>query len=234
MNYKYIYPLFDEEEVEEASDFIMERIISKSDTSVMKAMREGPDGDMEIVNLNEVPQIILKGLLGNLVFNAYGVNAPMMANYFRVEDTYLKDFESHILKYLDLSGFASQSISVDRKDLVLKSLGVAFMKPGFRPVSRWNPKEKWVSMEYTDNKDINLMNPINQCFATSLSIQSKNPNKYVIANKFIDMLDRMSYKYTIINKQESTGNVLGLRIEVLPARSYQPIIKLAQLIHKYF
>ena len=234
MNYKYIYPLFDEEDVEEASDFIMERIISKSDTSMMKAMREGPDGDMEIVDLNEVPQTILKGLLSNLVFNAYGVNAPLMANYFRVEDVYLKDFESHILKYLDLNGFISQSISVDRKDIVLKSLGAAFKKPGFQPVSRWNPEEKWVSMEYTDNENINLMNPINQCFATSLSIQSKNPNKYIIANKFIDMIDKMGYKYTIIDKQESTGNVLRLQIEVLPVKSYQPIIKLAQLIHKYF
>lgn len=234
MDYKYIYPLFDEEEVEEASDFIMERIISKSDTSVMKAMREDPDGDMEIVDLDEVPQIVLKGLLGNLVFNAYGVNAPMMANYFRVEDVYLKDFESHILKYLDLNGFAAQSVSIDKKDLVLRSLSAAFMKPGFQPVSRWNPKEKWISMEYTDNKIVNLMNPINQCFASSLSIQSKNPNRYVIADKFVDMLDKMGYKHTIIDKQESTGSILGLRIEVLPARSYQPIIKLAQLIHKYF
>lgn len=234
MDYKYIYPLFEEEEVEEASDFIMDRIISKSETGPIKAMRENPDGEMEVIDLDEVPQAILKGMLGSLVFNAYGVNAPMMANYFKVEDVYLERFETHILKYLDLCGFKAQSVSFDKKDIVIKQLSYAAMKPGFQPISRWNPREKWVSMEYTDNKYTNLLNPINQCFATSLSIQTKNPNKYIIASKFVDMIDKMCYKYTITEKQEDSGNILGLRIEVLPARTFQPIIKLAQLIHKYF
>lgn len=234
MDYKYVYPLYTEDEVEEASDFITDRIISKSGTSMLKAMKQDPDGYMQIVNLDEVPQSILKDLMGNLVFNAYGVNAPLMANYFKVEDVYLTDFEYHILKYLDLSGFIGQSISLDKKDLILKQLRLAFQQPGFQPVSRWNPREKWISMEYTDDKSSNMMNPLNQCISSSLSIKSKNPNKYVIASEFIDMIDIMRYRYTITEKQENTENILGLQIEVLPAKSFQPIIKLAQLIHKYF
>ena len=234
MDYKYIYPLYEEEEVEEASDFITDTIIQKFGSGTIKTLEKDFNGDMKAINLEELPETILKDMLRNLVFNAYGVNAPLMANYFKVEDVYLNRFETHIVKYLDLKGFKAESISFDKKGIVLKKLGELFMEPGFKPISRWNPKEKWVSMEYTNDMETNLMNPINQCFSTILSIESKCPNKYVIADKFVDMLGMMCYKYSITQKQESTDKIFGLRINILPTSTYQSIIKLAQLIHKYF
>lgn len=229
MNYRYIYPLFEDSDIEEASEYIASRIVNRNGTNTVKAVCQDVDGEMEVVDLSEVPYGILDNLVSSLVHNVYGINTPLMANYFKTEDIYLNKYVSHILKYLDFKGYNAQSIVIDMKDLTVKGITIESMKPGFQPLSRWNPSEKWISMEYTDNKIVNLMNPINHCKASILTIEPKN-NKYIIDTDFIDMIDKYDFKHSI----DDHDGAFHLSINVLPQKSYNPIMKLVQLIHKYF
>lgn len=232
MQYRFIYPLFEDSEIEEASEYIVDRILNGDGNNQIKIMRENDDGETEMMKISEAPNYIAEGLVGHLVKNTYGINAPLMANYFKTEDVYLNSFVPHILKYLDLRGFNAESVSVDTKSLTLRMISVESRKPGFQPISRWNPVQKWISMDYTDNRMINLMNPLNQCTNCGLVIKPKDQNKYIMVDtNFIMALERNGLKCNM--DRDNTG-VFRISINVLPQKSIQPILKLVKLIHKYF
>ena len=105
MNYKYTMPLFEKDEQKEALDYLIERSkeeeaesFIKSDT--VKLMKKEPGEEPEVVDFEDIPYELLKDLMAHIYSSIFGKNIVLMANYFKVQDTFFNNFEINLSKRL--------------------------------------------------------------------------------------------------------------------------------------
>ena len=222
MDYRYLYPIFGEDDIDEAISYLGEQIIDDNSIKLLKETSYG----IEQVSLSEIPDDSIKKIVNNIIINAYGQNCVLMANYFKTEEIFTDKLESNLLRYLDYCGFNASITSIQVGAIASKILmHKALTETNYTPISRWNPSEKWISMEYGKHADINLMNPINSCKHCILTIRGS------INTSFIKEIRQYNFKF---NYKSNGDEVTEVSIFVLPARNHFSTVSLIKLIHKYF
>ena len=101
MDYRFIHPLFEYDEIEPAQQFLVDRMLKSVSAIIV---------DGVLVPKEKIPKAQLEQSLHDMVVNTYGRNVVRFANLGTVQDTYREIYRNHILKYLDILG--------DRKSVV--------------------------------------------------------------------------------------------------------------------
>lgn len=229
MDYRYIYPLYEKSDTDEARYFLADKMAkdvkTKKDSGI-GIIREGEFGP-EQVPLSDAPQEYIRAIFENIVATAYGVNIALMANYTKVEDIFFEKYQPSILRYFYFCGVKAKFTTIYKGSISAKLLAYRSQNDkNFVPLSLWNPTQEWKSMKYTDNCNINIMNPINTCAETVLEIDGDIPYKFI---EELSARDIEGY-FT----ESNPGVYNHINIKVLPSKTYKPIINLTRLIHKYF
>lgn len=217
MNYRYIYPLYEDAKTdgEEAHIFIIKKMLENQEEKILY-------NEAEELDSYELDRAIYDHSRLGTIRNVYGVNFITMANCFKVEDIFFKDIRHKLLNYLTLNGHKAECISIKASDIASKKIIHNInTKPGYIPISKWPPFEKWLSLEYSSNKDANLFSPMNQCIHSFIHLTNFSNRE------FVDSL-RM---YNIDHIYDNTEN--ELYIKALPASSYNPVLRLMNLVFKY-
>ena len=217
MNYRYIYPLFEniKDDREEAHIFLIKKMLENQAEKILY-------NESEELESYELDRVIHDHSRLGTIRTVYGVNIITMANYFKVEDIFFKDIRHRLLNYLTLNGHKAECVSIKASDIASKKI-IHNMntKIGYVPISKWPPSEKWLSLEYSSNKDANLLSPMNQCIHSYVCLKD-------FSNKeFIDSLKM----YNIDHIYDNTKN--ELYVKALPASSYNPVLKLMNLVFQY-
>lgn len=239
MNYKYTMPLFEHEEKEEALNYLVERSkeeeaesFIKSDT--VKLMKKEPGEEPEVVDFEDIPYELLKDLMAHIYSSIFGKNIVLMANYFKVQDTFFNNFEIDLLKYLDLSKSKVKEaniIYIVPNQIILENIiHKAMRDSSFQPISYWNPNQEWewhLMQNSREKRKDDYMNPLNHLRHAYLNIKGSIPSK------FIHYLD--NYGINITDIKEGKDDIIeSVSIQLLPFPSYNNLVTIIQAIHKYF
>lgn len=229
MDYRYIYPLYEKSDIDEARYFLADKMakdVKKEKNSGIGIIREGEFGP-EQIPLSNAPEEYIRTIFENIVSTAYGINIVLMANYIKVEDVFFEKYLPSILRYFYFCGVKAEFTTVYKGSISAKLLTYRSQKDeNFIPLSLWNPMQEWKSMKYTNNCNINIMNPINTCAETILQIDGDIPYKFI---EELSARDIEGY-FT----KNNMGIYTHIDINVLPSKTYKSIINLTRLIHKYF
>lgn len=224
MDTRFIIPIYEDEDYNDALEYLVDRM--KSTSSGIRVILEQDEG-MVNPTLDKPPKQLLHHFFRKIISSCYGVNMPLMANYFRIEDEWNNKYKKHLINYLKHKYFV-EIVDMDINAFALNSLRLRNSDPGYYALSKWNPDHKWTDMDYTDSVDTNIMNPINHCLNSIIYIISKSGEMH-IDSKFTSLLNHMNFKYSYVAK----GNNFGISINVLPCKTPVSLLKLVQLIHKY-
>ena len=207
MNYKYIYPLFEYGDEEDAESFIVDNLIQNTQHAELDPKSLDYD--------------IMAYMIKRSVCNAYGVNITLMANFFMVQKIVMENYIPHILKYLSLSRY-NNNVDVMHtcpSDILLVTNKFA---TDFSGPCRWSPNRVWTDFKQSDNPIDNILNPLNGTKHIWLTIQS-DP-------KVIDLMNSGLDAYGISRSISEDA----IRVKIGPSSSYNRIMTITKLIHKYF
>lgn len=239
MNYKYTMPLFDIDDQDEALNYLVERskkegtyLFTKMDS--VKLMKETPGEEPEFMDLDEIPDELLQEIMTHIYASAFGKNIVLMANYFRVQDKFFDDFESDLLKYLDLCKPKIKDVNViyiTPNQIILENMINRAMKDSsFQPVSYWNPNSEWewhLMKESRKKRKDDYMNPLHHLRTVVLNIKGSIPSN------FVRYLDNYGVEFLDIGKDDN-DKINSISIQLLPFPSYNNLVTVMQGIHKYF
>ena len=233
MYYRYIMPLFENNEIDEALQYLVDRakrgrIDILPQGSTVSDMNT--DQNFDINNLTDLPDYVFDGLMSHMYSSLFGVNLPLMANIFKVQDSFFDDFSTNILKYLNMSEKVQDAklYYYTPLELVIKKAIHNVMKDEKFKLGHWDSRVEW---NWTMLKDVannehydfnNAIHPFSYFRHTKLYI------KGIITEKFISHLDM----YGIDGSNHSDDS--SIMIDVLPSPSYGAMISIIQGIHKYF
>lgn len=240
MNYKYTMPLFDIDDQDEALNYLVERFIKEgtdlfTKLDSVKLMKQTPGEDPELMDFDDIPKELLKDIMMHIYSSAFGRNIVLMANYFKVQDKFFDDFESDLLKYLDLCRSKVKEaniIYITPNQIILENIIDKAMKSSsFQPISYWNPNSEWewhLMQESRKKRKDDYMNPLNHLRSVVLNIKGSIPSD------FIRYLDNYGVEFIDIGKDDTDKIINSVSIQLLPFPSYNNLVTVMQGIYKYF
>ena len=213
-----VRPLFDDDEIYEARDYLS-RELSQPGRIQVHAI----DPDVDISNIPPL-DIIIKDILDNM----YGVNCPLMANYLLVQKYVLESVVPALSNYSKHTGFPIQFISTIPATITSQYI-IQSARNGNRIQRFWSPHEKWDFRQTIKNKDMSITSPLNGYTHMDMIIPKKAFTETSDKDNFITRL-----KYTgVIDESSFDEAEENITVKLLPCNTFNKAISIAQAIFKY-
>lgn len=216
MDYRFIHPLYTNEDYESARDFLADNMSKKLNFGD----GEGPQPD------ESLKKIIAK----NMVTNLYGVNLIRMANIATVQKVVSEKYIPHIVEYLGFCKVDCKVVEVQYQKIIPDVIAYRSKLPSFKPLVQFNPNIEW-DLKYTDDIERNLINPLSAMSHYYLSINGVA--EYDLARDLDPIYFGGRFK-PVIDDWENQRKSLFFSFEILPDDNLHRINILMKSIHKYF
>lgn len=151
MNLKFFHPLFVNTEIDEASKYLSEYFVDATINSIFKIDTSQNSTDYILNSLlnnikNDVFVEASRNQIYNMIKNTYGINAPIMANCYIVQDEWVSRYRETIMDYARALNFQIKEYciipnTVFTPAFVLKKFGKdkeSLMKKFFPPDEIWD------------------------------------------------------------------------------------------------
>lgn len=168
-------------------------------------------------------------MLSSTIKLSYGVNLRTISDYLYTQDAFFSKYMPHWLAYFDALGIKANCVMLKTSDLSVQGIISSFPKKE-RSLAQFNPFTKWTreDLEYGDQPDRNLINPLNIFYKVWVYIFyiDKYPDFCMAMGKLCDM--DINIKEKIDN-----GTPITVGINLLPSPSTEFMEHMTDLIHKY-
>ena len=217
MDYRYIYPLYTENDKDLAL-MALTQYIENNNRIEFEVTHDG--------EFTQVPSIVPREYIQNIILDNYGVNIITMANALAMQDLFFGKYMNHIIKYLDLLG-VKHYITYMRPSILITEKSIdKLISSNINRNTYWNSNKVWTDMSYKNDTNYNIFNPLNIFYQVDLSFVK-------IDNKdFIDFLAKDSAFQGDINTK--TEGPININIRILPTLIPTRMLRLIKAIHKYF
>lgn len=214
MDYRYIHPLFTEDDKDNAIDYLARNMMNSGIITVS-------DSD----NINS-PELLM--LCRRLIKSMYGVNTIRMANFHRVQEVFKEKYLDSLYKYLYYCNIDTKIIDIDMPYIMHKILMFKSQEEGFRQLIYFDPNIEW-DLSYTTDIDRNLINPLNSLHRVFIELRNLSQYDFIreISQKFFDN------KFDVDDWQRR-NKMVNLDLMLLPCDNFNVIHELTKSIHKYF
>lgn len=214
MNYKYIHPLYTEDDKQEAIDFLAKSMID--DTSIAFT-----NSEFDEKNIQQQNKEFMMNMTRNLIKTMYGVNIIDMANFRQVQDVFYDKYSSYIINYLNMLGYKAELIMFNPASITPFAMIKEVYNRDSKPLERYNPNEKW---DFTVSDDIrkNIMNPVNGMDMVILHIKNVGVKMPLILKELYGKVDKECLNYE------------DLAIKILPSKNFESIQGLVKIINTVF
>lgn len=211
--------LFSKNEIDEAIDFIAEDAAKSRIISM----------DIDSESASEVDDADKLRIIRHIFRSSYGINAPLIANYLTVQNTFMDKYIDNITKYLDYTGHSSYVMTINPSPITVMVLNNRAKNGKLQnPLSYWNPNTEWDLEATSTDCDRNLLSPINGFIQLYLYI-----DKVTSIDFITDILERPSDRNRLIQRIKSEVST-PLNLKLLPRKDFKPLLNTIDAIHKYF
>lgn len=211
-----IFYLFKKDEYDEALKYITQKMLSK-DSSIDFEIYPSIEIDMESQSsINELKYKIVENSLKYL----YGINAPQIANYLKVQDFVLDKVKDSLINYLCYINIKAEIIKYTPGCFTTPLL-IMETKKRNRSLYEWNVDEWW-DFEKEIERDKSMTCPLNEYLNLFLNLEN-------ITNlNFKHQL----YMDGLIKKEELDNDFFTIKL--LPCNNFNKVLNLMHAIFKYY
>lgn len=226
MDYRYMRPLFESNDTDNAREFIIENMIN---SDVIGIMGETNDGDHEILGLKDIPREHIAPVLTHIVDAMYGVNIPLMANYLVVQQSINDIYKESILKYLDYVGVRAKFVDIIPSQFLTVSSIMKSKQNDFEAFDRLNPNINWDPNADYLKRNIDISNPLSSYNHSYLMIENFSNKEFLKS-----VTNRVEYDNKFRDIDLDNNPLKNVCIQVLPSSDFNAIYDIVTNIHKYF
>lgn len=217
MDYRYIHPLYTNDDYESARDYLADNVHHQIHFDGL--------GD------NEPDPKLLKAISRNVVTSLFGVNLIRMANYSVVQQFVVDKYLNSIMNYFKYCGVDARLIEIQYPKFIPYALAHRAQQKDFKPLKQFDPNVEWGSLDYTNNVDLNLVNPLNSMSHYFLDINGITKYNFVKEIAPLYFGNRVDEDILQWEKEKKT---IFIKLKILPDDNLYRINKLVKSIHKYF
>lgn len=227
MNYRYgdMLPLFEGSDYQAAKDFMVGKYMrAQKDDSSSSIVIMAQDENGNTVPPESVPDSLLQQIIESSVTYAFGKNLWKIANFHKVQDTFVNKYQDSILNFLAANDIDARIISF-QPIAAMGSIIIESLLSTDNTISHWNPNEDW-DFYYTDDVSRNRMNPMNTLQHVTIEVAGVT-NRDFIKSIYPD-------KYEAIFENLDNGKSITANIKILPSSNYEGILSFVNTIHRCF
>ena len=158
MDYRYIHPMFTEDDEDMAVNFLVDRMIENATVAVYNGEMEGDQPN--IISAQHLNKDFLRQITRQTVKRLYGVNIVNMANYAQVQDIFYNKYAAYIIKYLDYCGIDASLAYFTPSSITPYAIKKYAINNPNKPLAYYRPNIHW-KFEVKHNIEGNIMNPLN-------------------------------------------------------------------------
>lgn len=213
MDYKYIHPVFTEDDKDIAIDFLANQLLEMITIYNEKT---------EVDKAQHLSKNFLKQLFMDIVKKLYGVNVVTMANFSQVQKIFYDKYAAYIIKYLNLCGINAQIVNFCPTSVSPYAISKYMQYHSNKPLSYFDPNDHW-NFQISNDIGVNLMNPLNIMDIVILRLR--------------DIKEYMPDLIRALFKRDATKDELeynNLDLKILPNNDISELMDLVRILNIIF